>query len=369
MESKKILIDARLYGPKHTGIGRYVKNLLQALITQPNFKKYSWHLLVYQDQLPEIKENLSNHFIYHPTTIKHYSLSEQLFLPFLIFKINPDLVHFTHFNKPLLYFKKSVVTIHDLIKHFSTGPETTTKNKYLYWLKHFSYLFLTNIVIKTNNLIVPSNFWRNYLIKNFSIKPNQVTTTYEAIDPNFIIKPLNSNQPKNYLIYTGNLYPHKNIEIILSSLQKLPDIKLKVICSRSVFSDRLQKKIKKMHLENQVDFLGYIDDLQFQKIYSQALCLVHPSFYEGFSLTGLEAMSLGCPVISSNSSCLPEIYQDSCLYFDPNSSDQLIQNILLFKNNSKLRQEYIKKGYLQVKKYSWKTTASQTLAIYEQQLS
>ena len=84
MESKKILIDARLYGPKHTGIGRYVKNLLLALTTLPNFKKYSWHLIVYQDQLKEISTDLCQNYIYHPTNIKHYSLSEQFFLPFLM---------------------------------------------------------------------------------------------------------------------------------------------------------------------------------------------------------------------------------------------------------------------------------------------
>ena len=96
--------------------------------------------------------------------------------------------------------------------------------------------------------------------------------------------------------------------------------------------------------------------------------MVHPSLMEGFSLTGLEAMALNCPVISSNSSCLPEIYGDSVLYFDPNDSDDLVQKINQLKDNLPLRQKLIDLGHQQLQKYSWDKTAKQTLAVYQKLL-
>ena len=127
-----ILIDARLYGPVHTGIGRYTKNLLLALKKLPDFPNFRFTLLVYQDLLPQIKKDLGTNFLYLATNISHYSLSEQLKLPSLLNQTKADLVHFTHFNKPLFYFHPSIITIHDLIKHFYKGQGTTTKKSYFY---------------------------------------------------------------------------------------------------------------------------------------------------------------------------------------------------------------------------------------------
>lgn len=365
-KTKHIVIDARLYGPKNTGIGRYTKNLLFALKNLPGFKKYNFTLIVQEKSLSEVKSDLGNSFNYFSVNIPHYSLKEQLILPIILYKLKPDLVHFTHFNKPILYLKNSLVTIHDLIKHISTGRETTTQNMTIYWLKHFGYRLISRLAIKTSKIIVPSNYWRQYIIKKYQLKPDQITTTYEAVDPTFLnLKAAKIDKPQNYLVYTGNLYPHKNIQVVLKALQKLPDIKLKIISARSVFSQRAESLIKKFKLQNQVEFLGFVPDSDFPKIYSHSLALVHPSFLEGFSLTGLEAMSLNTPVISSNSSCLPEIYQDSVLYFDPNNAQNLVNQIMILKDNPILRQNLIKKGLLQVAKYSWTKTALQTYNVYQ----
>lgn len=371
---KHIVIDARLYGPKHTGIGRYTKNLLQHLVKQPNFSKFNYTLIIYQDLESQIKKDLKDNFKYVTTTIKHYSLAEQILLPFLIIKLEPNLVHFTHFNKPILYFGKSVVTIHDLIKHFFKGRLNTTKSAFLYWIKHFFYLITTRIAIQTSQVIVPSNFWKDFLIKNFKTNPKKINTTHEAVDPNFLAKvnDQDSQYQKSlnpYIIYTGNLYPHKNADILIEALIKLPFLHLKIICARNYFTDKLKKIIKKNKVTNRVHFLGYIPDSEFKKIYSKALALVHPSLMEGFSLTGLEAMALNCPVISSNYSCLPEIYQNSVLYFDPRNVNDLVKQINKLYNSPKLRQKMIKLGHQQVKKYSWEKTAKETFSIYKEILN
>jgi len=363
---KHIVIDARLYGPKHTGLGRYTKNLLLALKELPNFKKYKFTLLVYPELLGEISSELKDSYQYVPTPLRHYSLAEQIFLPTLLSKLKPDLVHFTHLDKPIFYLSPSVVTVHDLIRHFSKGKDTTTKSPLLYWPKYWSYLLMTRIIFQTSHLIVPSNFWRDYIIKKYEFPSPKIITTYEAVDPNFLkLMNQSSKAPKNYLIYTGNLYPHKNIEIVLKALKKLSKLKLKIICARSVFTEKIEKQISSLGVKKQVEFLGYVPDNKFASLYQESLALVHPSFLEGFSLTGLEAMALNCPVIAANSSCMPEIYQDSVLYFDPKDPTDLAKQIKLLQSSPNLREKLIALGKKQVAKYSWSKTAIKTLNFYQ----
>jgi len=369
-----ILIDARLYGTTHTGIGRYTKNLLLALKNLPEFSHYRFTLLVYQDLLPQVKEDLGNSFSYLATDIPHYSLAEQLKLPCLLNQTKADLVHFTHFNKPLFYFGPSVITIHDLIKHFYKGRGTTTKKSYFYWPKYLAYRLLTTININsTKHIIVPSLFWKKYLSSHTHVP---ITVTHEAVDPNFVNHSLpvsaiggSASGRTSYLLYTGNLYPHKNIKVVLKTLKKIPKLKLKIIAKEDLFQQRLKEKVKNMDLQKQVEFLGFLPDSKFKKVYSEALALVHPSFMEGFSLTGLEAMALNCPVISSNSSCLPEIYGPSVLYFNPHSSRQLISQIKKLQKSKNLRLKLIKLGHQQIKKYSWIDTAQKTLTVYKKILN
>jgi len=375
--TKKIVIDARLYGPTKTGIGRYTQNLLLALKKLPDFKKYDFHLIVNTADLSPIKKGLGKSFTYHPTNISHYSLLEQLVLPQFISQLKPDLVHFTHFNKPVLYSKTSVITIHDLIKHFYKGKETTTKNPFFYWPKYLIYRLITEINIKKNYLIVPSNYWRNILINRFGVHPRKITTIYEAVDPKFL--PIHKSSvnkpacrqagPKSYILYTGNLYPHKNIGVLFQALKEFPDLKLKIICARSIFSKQAETLAQKIGILSQVEFLGFVNDADFPQLYSHALCLVHPSFMEGFSLTGLEAMSLNCPVIAANSSCLPEVYGNSVLYFNPKSTTDLVNQINRLRSDQKLRSQLIELGHLQLKKYSWEKTATVTLNVYEKILN
>ena len=110
--------------------------------------------------------------------------------------------------------------------------------------------------------------------------------------------------------------------------------------------------------------LGYLDDKDVSDLYSLALTLVHPSKMEGFGLTGLEAMSLGLPVISSNASCLPEVYGEAALYFDPNSKQDLVDCLEKLIKDSVLRDTLIAAGYHQVRKYSWDKMGRETIAIY-----
>lgn len=368
---KHLVIDARWYGPKHTGIGRYTQNLILELVKIPQFRKnLKLTVLIHPKNQNNIKLELGSHVNYALTEISHYSLLDQLITPLNLYRLKPDLVHFTHIDKPILYFGKSIVTIHDLIKNFSVGPETTTKNTSIYWIKHLSYLINSWFSIKFNQIIVPSLYWKNHLITCYRLPSSKVTVTHEAVDPKFLkFKTDNYQLPTdNYLLYTGNLYPHKNLNIVLQALAKLPRVKLKIISQPSVFLERLKHLAMVHKVDRQIEFLGFIDDRNFLKLYRHALAFVFPSLMEGFGLPPLEAMALGCPVISSNSSCSPEIYQRAALYFNPQSPDDLVKQINLLTNNPHLRRKLISAGHRQVKKYSWADTARQTFSVYKQLL-
>ncbi len=356
---KRILIDARMFGTKHTGIGRYVQNLLNQVATLN--QNYDITLLIND---PTIKNIYLEKFKYLETNIKHYTFSEQITLPWILYLHNFDLVHFTHFNKPVLYIKTSVITVHDLIKNFYYGKDSTTRFSLLYWFKYLFYRLFTTINITHNHIIVPSNYWRDYIIDTYKINPDKIITTHESFDPRLIN--LNPNlKPGKYLLYVGNLYPHKNLQVVFKALQSLPNITLKIISKPSIFQDRAKKMVESMGLSGQVEFLGYVEDSKFKTIFSKALALVHPSLMEGFSLPGLEAMALSCPVISSNSTCLPEIHGASALYFDPLSSADLITQIKIVQD-PEVRLDLIKRGHQHIRIFSWQTLAQKTLAFYDQ---
>lgn len=165
----------------------------------------------------------------------------------------------------------------------------------------------------------------------------------------------------NYLVYTGNFYPHKNLPVLIQAADKL-QIKTFLIGKQSVFVNRLPKS-------DYVEFKHDLSDSQIRALYKQALCFVTPSLLEGFGLPGLEAMAAGLPVIAARASCLPEIYGDAALYFDPYSVDDLVSKIQLVISDQQLAKILINKGYSQAKKYSWRKTALQTWQIYLAQLN
>lgn len=369
---KRIVFDARMYGLEHAGIGRYILSLLRKF----EIRKFEMFLLVKKEKLEEVKQDLGDGFEYVPVKARHYSLFEQVEIPWVLRKLNPDLVHFPHFNAPILWRKNFVVTIHDLIKHYFTGKETTTRAVWLYRLKHLGYKIQINHALYNSKLIfVPSNFWKEKLSEDFDVPRKRVIVTPEAVEPIYqrklSAKGRRASGPKlkqPYLIYTGSVYPHKNIEIVFKALKQLPNIQFGIACSRSVFTDRVERKANEMGLANQVKFLGFVSDKDLIPLYQKAIALVQPSLMEGFGLTGLEAMAAGCPVIAANASCLPEVYGQAGVYFDPYDSRDLLEKIEKVKNNDKLRQELISKGKTQVKKYSWQKTADLTLKGYERAL-
>ena len=173
----KILIDARLYGPKDTGIGRYTQKLVDNLsqIDSSNLyfillRKDDYETLVFPKNWTKVLAD-----------IKHYTFEEQFKLPFLIYKLKPDLVHFPHFNVPLFYFGKYIVTIHDLIMHKFTDGSATTRKFPLYQIWRLGYhAAFAKAIYGSVKVIVPANSIKDDVVNYYKINPKKVEVTYEG---------------------------------------------------------------------------------------------------------------------------------------------------------------------------------------------
>lgn len=354
---RKVIIDSRLTGWKNAGIGRYIENLIGALL---KLKKERKDLFLVEVR-PEVK---------------HYTIREQVEMPKILNKEKPDLVHFPHFNVPLLYNKPFVVTIHDLLWHEQVGFEATTQPRWKYLIKYLGYrLVMLHAVSKAKAIIVPSNWVKQQLIKQFPQVKSKINVIYEGVVQSF--KSLNNVnvgnklferfqiKPKGYLIYTGSLYPHKNLKMVLDILPRFPELKLVAACARSVFWERFRKEIEARGLKDRVILAGFVPDEELVGLYQRALAFVFPSKSEGFGLPGLEAMAAGCPVISSNAGSLPEIYGDGAAYFDPEDGEELIEKIKEIRDNQGYREKLTERGKERAGQFSWAKCAEETAKVYE----
>ncbi len=372
----RIGIDARFLGKENSGLGRYTKNLLDFLQRQDK-KNYYFVFLRQKNFLKTSFKNKNFKKVF--AEFIHYSLKEQLIFPIVLYRLRLNLIHFLHFNVPLFYFGPYIVTIHDLTKHSFLGLKTTTRFPLIYWLKQAAYYFIFWATIKkAQKIITPSEFVRNEIIKKYKIEKKKIKVINEAVDSTFFTlakldqklaaKFFKKNKIKTpHLVYTGNLYLHKNVEIILEALKSFKNLYLIILCPRNIFSQRFSKIVKTHKLQNQVSIIFLPNDQEMKLVYQRTTALVQPSLSEGFGLTGLEAMATGLPVIAARASCLPEIYGNAAIYFDPKNKTDLvkkIKKILSFKKGE--RQKIVNKGLRQVKKYSWQKCALQTLKVYQQ---
>ncbi len=366
----RIGIDGRLAGIRHAGIGRYITELMRRLPTLgPDIE---WVFFFFdKTQIHEVLGTKTpKNVLIVLAPIPHYSLKEQWQWPALLRQSKLDVLHVPHFNVPLWYSGPVVVTIHDLLWHEYRGADVTTLSPWKYWLKYFGYKIITSqAIFKALRIFVPAETIRHTVHHYYPMADEKVVVTKEGVAAS-LASTKTSHSPnltdekrgKRTIVYVGSLYPHKNIEVVIKALTKMPDVKLQLIGSRSVFQKRVQAQVAEHQVGNQVEFLGYVADAKMQEYLSQAVALVQPSLSEGFGLTGLEALASGVPVIASDIPIFHEIYQDAAHYFDPKSPSSFIS---AFQKCEK--QNYTKFAATAKKvvaQYSWDTMAQRTLDEY-----
>lgn len=371
----RIGIDARFYGgAQNTGLGRYTEKLLEYL--QKLDLENEYIVFLKQDNFDSFNP-VNSKFKKVLADYHWYSFAEQINMPRLISEAKVDFTHFLHYNVPFLYRGPFIVTIHDLtITHFPT-QRATTLSPITYRFKHLAYTIIMRSAVKRAEKIIAVSFYtRNDLAETYQLDPGKIVVTYEAADlitekssltAEEVLKKYKIEQP--YLIYVGNAYPHKNLEIMLSGLKVLEEKygkkpTLVLVGKEDYFYQRLKQKVFATQLSDQIVFCGYVPDEELPILYQQALVYIFPSLYEGFGLPPLEAMQYGLPVLSSQASCLPEILQDAALYFDPNDPQDIADKIAKISNDQNLRNTLASLGKQHVQQFSWEKMTADTLLVY-----
>ena len=366
----RILVDARLYGLENAGLGRYVMNLVRYLWEVDSKNEYI--LLLRRKYFDRMK--LPDRFTGVIADFRHYSVAEQIALPILILKLKPDLVHFPHFNVPLICPKPFVVTIHDILMHKQKGLDATTLPAFLYYFKRLGYAgVFKRAVTASRAVIVPSHFVKKEIADYYKIDPDKVKVTYEGVDA--LTAKGKPKVPGPYFIYSGNAYPHKNLKRLIEAVAEVNQISqekvyLLIASSRNVFTKRLGVMTAKLGAKHYVKLLGFVPDEELGALYKHSLGFVFPSLSEGFGLPGLEAMNAGTLALVSDIPVFREVYKDAAIYFNPydfSSIAKAMKDVAGMKKEERVRRIETNQEF--VKRYSWRKMAEETLKIYASSVS
>jgi glycosyltransferase involved in cell wall biosynthesis len=356
-----IAIDARII---NSSTGRYVERLLHYLQEIDTSNQYT--ILLRSKDISFWQPTASN-FTVKIADFENYSFGEQLGFKKLLDTIQADLVHFCMPQQPILYQGPHITTVHDL-----TLLETynSDKNWLIYHAKQLVGRFVFKRIARTNrHIITPSHYTKDRYAAFSGIAPEKITVTYESADITPDTLTPYSHPFKQFLLYVGQQSDYKNIKRLGDAHQKLletyPDLGL-ILVGKKNDSIRNNEAYFAAQGYKNILFTDFIDDQQRDWLYTQCAAYVFPSLMEGFGLPGLEAMGYNAPVISSNATCLPEIYGKAAHYFTPTDTDDIARAISDVLSNTELRQQLITNGKMQLARYSWRRMAEQTLAVYQQ---
>ena len=372
----KIGIDARMMSSDF-GIGRYVQQLVKHLLEIDKENQYVLYVRKYENEY-EITNYENCKMVI--ADIPWYGWEEQVKFKKIIDREKVDLMHFPHWNAPLLYNKPFVVTIHDLTMYHYPRPEATTLGPIKFWLKDKVHrLVVRHAVKRAKKIFVTSEFTRQDAHDTLKASMEKMVVTYQA--------PFEKLQITNYLpavqaqalqagklqiaepyvLYVGAAYPHKNLDGLLKAWKIFcekygEDYKLVLVGKDSYFYKKLKSQITD---HRSLIYLDSIDDEQLSGLYQHARLFIFPSLYEGFGLPPLEAMSHGVPVASSNRSCMPEVLGDAVLYFDPENYEQMADVICQGLTNEEVRFVLKNNANELLKMYSWEKLARETVGVYQ----
>ncbi|NRA67494.1 MAG: glycosyltransferase family 4 protein [Pseudobacteriovorax sp.] len=363
----KIGINGRFLVAKQTGVQRAAYNLVKALFEID--RKNTYFLFTGRSQLDNPNWKLPNVKVIASPIQEGESfrnhLWEQITLPRLARKYGVDILHSPANMAPLMYSGKSVVHIHDLC--FVVNPQWYS------FLFHRVYNFVVPRLAKKSTIVVTnSNNSRNDLFQFCDVDSEKVRLIYWAVDETFHNPPeddvLDKVEEDNYILYVGSLEPRKNISTLIRAYEKLresnPDINSKLILiggESPLFADA-QLQIRKY--KQDIVFKGFVTDELLKAYYRKAAVVAYPSLYEGFGLPPLEAMACSAPVVTSNTSSIPEVVGDAALLVSPYDVGQVASALALVIQSPELRKKMSQLGAQQIKKFNWYRVARNILGVY-----
>jgi glycosyltransferase involved in cell wall biosynthesis len=233
-------------------------------------------------------------------------------------------------------------------------------------------LVFKRVAKKSHTVVTGTNYVKQTIIDYTGIPKDKVVVTLEAADkPDVDPTPYEPMAGKQYIMYVGSQSDYKNIRRLITAHQSLltkhPDLQLVLVGKTTGINGKPAGRNKEWSEKSghtNVTFTGFVPDPQLAWLYSNTAAYIFPSLMEGFGLPGLEAMLYDAPVVSSNATCLPEVYGNAAAYFNPYSVDDMAATIERVISDKDLRKKLVAAGSKQVKKYSWKRMAEQTHQVY-----
>lgn len=380
-------IDAsRTTAARRTGTENYSLHLIRELIALGDKQ----HFRLYFNQAPQaglLPDGAEHRIIPFPRLWTHLRLSwEMLTRP-------PDLLFVPAHVLPLVHPQRSVVTVHDLGYLHYPQAHTMSQNIYLRWSTLHNARSATG---GAGCALADSEATRRDLIEHYEIPPARIIVVYPGWDEN--LAPVKDpaalaeirahyGLTSPYLLYVGTLHPRKNlvrlVQAFAAALRSLPsapgeegkeraplqspssNLQLVLAGQRGWLYDEVFAEVRKLDLTGRVVLTGYVPDSDLAGLLSGALAFVFPSLYEGFGFPVLEAMACGTPVVCSDVSSLPEVAGDAALMVDPVDTDALAAALHRVVTEEGVRRELVEKGFRQVRRFSWRRCAQETLQILE----
>lgn len=303
-----IALDARMMGVGKTrGIGRVIEEMVKAMLEVDHEVRFTLVVRALTD----------SSFVDHPRVdhvvadIPWYSLKEQMQMARVLEDIRADLIHVPHWNVPLRLCKPFVLTVHDLLLlRQPASAKASTRGFFVRTIKHAAFQLVLKYALKNaERIFVPTKFVAEDVERLGKILASRIrvvgegVTTFSNVDSS-----LCPTAP--YLLYVGSAYPHKRLDVLIKGWKELsvrhPQHELVIVGEKDVFMERYVMQVEAEKIPR-VRFLGRVTDAQLGGLYQKAHVFVFPSSHEGFGLPPLEALSLGCPVVASDISCLREV--------------------------------------------------------------
>jgi len=372
----KVAIDIR---PIHDfGVGTYIRNIVRALGRLDHRSEY--FLIGGRDRVREIGK-LPDNFHIVPFTAIDGTARGYLAFAKVLRHYACDLVHIPHMSWTPLYLPcKYVITVHDLLDfmyrtHNGNGLRRSAH-------RYMTARALTNAA----RILAVSHFTKMDLQRLFHIPDERIEVVYNAIDERFlrghaseadrqlIAERYQCNYP--FILYAGRISPHKNVVRIIEAFsalkteldkeQKFPELKLIIIGDEVSRHPDLRRTVIKSGVQNDVRFLGFVPIEVLRIFYDAAKVFVFPSLYEGFGLPPLEAMSHGTPVVTANTSSLPEVVGNAAVLVNPENVFEIMRALHRVLVDQPLRERLKQRGYEQVQRFSWEASGERVLRVYHE---
>jgi glycosyltransferase involved in cell wall biosynthesis len=368
----RVAIDIRRAGDY--GLGTYIRNIVNQLARIDTDSRYLLigerrHMAEF-DSLPDNFELLE--YAHQPGTF-----STHLHLPWLLRKQRVDILHMPWFYAPAIVPSRLLITVHDLSDVLAppVGASPPVQTGRLF--------FARRALNRADHIFAVSHASKRDLARFFHIPESKISVVYDAVDERFLNEPLPSDADRilerhavntPYVLYAGNIRPQKNLPRLIEAFAvakaelrgnpEFDQLKLLVIGEALNRHADLRRAVVRARVREDVRFLGFVPGPVLRVFYSRALAFLFPSLYEGFGLPPLEAMAHGTPVLTSNVSSLPEVFQEAALLVNPENVFDIARGIRQILTEDALRQTLRRRGYERARMYSWENAARLVHAAY-----